>query len=625
MTLLQMSISGAVMILVTAAVRTAFIRRLPKRTFTVMWWIVLARLLVPYSLPSAFSVYSLLARTDTAAEKPGIAPPYIPDISAPPLYGTLPDHAAPAPPPPAPVHSPAAPVLSPAAAAPMADIPTLIWAIGLLACTAFFMLSYLKSLRKFGESLPVDNNEYISQWLAEHRLFRRITVRQSDMISAPLTYGIFRPVILLPKKIAQDSSDDLKYVLSHEYIHIRRFDLVFKLVLTAALCIHWFDPLVWVMYVLANRDIEISCDEAVIRMFGEQKKSDYAMALIRMEEKKSGLAPLVPHYNKSPIEERIVTIMKFKKTTAFAAATSVLLVLGTTAAFATSAKPQNNDPEPPTVSVPIDDNNSSDSSAPESEASNSADTSTHPTAENKALSPEEWAKRPLVLPSKFAPEDLDFVNTTNGWINSHNTTIYADRGSEVYAVDDGEVIFADYHNAWNYGMGSFVAIKHAEGLFTIYSHLLSVEENSEEFVSAGDQVKAGQCIGLAGISGNIRDYGFSYGFRTELPEYIKELTPAPPETSDSSEEDPAYLNDPLIPPGEPVTVEERIGKNGKPYKVFYIGWDEDDTEHKGSRATAMYADTMYVYRLEGSDAPAKPVEEREYSNCVNDGQVIIYW
>lgn len=78
-------------------------------------------------------------------------------------------------------------------------------------------------------------------------------------------------MILLPKKIAQDSSDDLKYVLSHEYIHIRRFDLVFKLVLTAALCVHWFDPLVWVMYVIANRDIEISCDEAVVRMFGEQK------------------------------------------------------------------------------------------------------------------------------------------------------------------------------------------------------------------------------------------------------------------------------------------------------------------------------------------------------------------
>lgn len=196
MTLLRMSVSGAVMILVTAAFRALFIKRLPKRTFTVMWWIVLARLLIPYSLPSAFSVYSLLSRTNAAAEKTCNTPPDVsalPDIPAPPLYGTLPDHAAPAP-------SPSAPAPSPSAVAPMTDIPTIIWAIGLLALAVFFTVSYLKSLRRFGESLPVDDNAYIDQWLAEHRLFRRISVRRSDMISAPLTYGIFRPVILLSKK-----------------------------------------------------------------------------------------------------------------------------------------------------------------------------------------------------------------------------------------------------------------------------------------------------------------------------------------------------------------------------------------------------------------------------------------
>lgn len=300
-----------------------------------MWCVVLVRLLVPYSLPSAFSVYSLLVRSDAAGEAPGKT---LADIPPPSISGFLPGNTADTPAPPA--------------AVTLIDPWTLIWAIGLLACAAFFTVSYLKSLRKFGESLPVDNNEHISQWLAEHHLFRRISVRRSDMISTPLTYGIFRPVILLPKKIAQDSSDDLKYVLSHEYVHIRRFDLVFKLVLTAALCVHWFNPLVWVMYVIANRDIEISCDEAVVRMFGEQKKSDYALALIRMEEKKSGLAPLVPHYNKSPIEERIVTIMKFKKNTAFAAAAAVLLTLGTTAAFATSARADN--PEYP-AATEIDD------------------------------------------------------------------------------------------------------------------------------------------------------------------------------------------------------------------------------------------------------------------------------
>lgn len=474
MTLLQMSVSGAVMILVTAVVRAVFIRKLPKRTFTVLWCVVLVRLLVPYSLPSVFSVYSLLARSDAAGEAPEKTPA---DIPPPSMSGFLPGNTADTP--------------DPAPAVPLIDPLTLIWAIGLLACAAFFSVYYLRCLRKFNEFLPVDNNECISQWLAEHRLFRRINVRRSDMISTPLTYGIFRPVILLPKKIAQDSSDDLKYVLSHEYVHIRRFDTVFKLVLTAALCVHWFNPLVWVMYVIANKDIEISCDEAVVRMFGEQKKADYALALIRMEEKKSGLAPLVPHYNKSPIEERIVTIMKYKKTTVFAAAAAVLLTLGTTVAFATSAQPQTDDPEPPasTVSEPIDSSEPADD----------------PTSGDDTSAPSETSDTPEEDPSS--------------------------------SVD----------------------------------------------------------------------------------------TPVLPSASDNSEDDPANYNDPRIPVGEPVTVEEMINKNGDPYKVYYIGWDEDDTEHKGSRATAMYADAIYVYRLKESDAPAQPVEEREYTHCVNDGEVIIYW
>ena len=91
------------------------------------------------------------------------------------------------------------------------------------------------------------------------------------MISSPLTYGILHPVILLPKKLDRNDQAALKYVLTHEYVHIRRFDAITKILFAAVLCIHWFNPLVWVMYVLANRDIELSCDAWVIRMMGEKK------------------------------------------------------------------------------------------------------------------------------------------------------------------------------------------------------------------------------------------------------------------------------------------------------------------------------------------------------------------
>ncbi len=150
---------------------------------------------------------------------------------------------------------------------------------------------------------------------------------------------------------------------------------------------------------------------------------------------------------------------------------------------------------------------------------NTTSDNSEPGEESKTIS--EWAEKPLVLPSEFAPEDLDFIHTGDNFPGSHTTTIEADRGSEVYAVDDGEVLFAVYDNNWNNGYGNHVVIKHAENLYTIYSHMLSAEE-SGNIVSAGDKVKAGQCIGLAGTSGNMRVYGLGYSFCTELPRFFKE-------------------------------------------------------------------------------------------------------
>ncbi len=139
---------------------------------------------------------------------------------------------------------------------------------------------------------------------------RPILVRQSDRISAPLTYGIFRPVILMPKKMDWKNEKQLQYVLSHEYVHICRCDTVTKLIATLALCIHWFNPFVWVMYILFNRDIELACDESVIRQFGEKSKSAYSLMLINMEATKSGLLPFCNNFSKNAIEERITAVMK---------------------------------------------------------------------------------------------------------------------------------------------------------------------------------------------------------------------------------------------------------------------------------------------------------------------------
>ncbi len=333
------------MVLVIVVVRALLLHRLPKRAFTVLWGVVLVRLLIPYTLPCPFSAYSLLSgigAAEISAPSDNAAVPLVTD----PNSGNT---------------APFEPNLDPSnAIIPKQDIPaengspfdirTAVWLAGMAAFAVLFAVSYIRCRIRFRESLPVESS-CIDQWLSEHRLRRMISVRQSDRIAAPLTYGVFRPIILLPKNYEKIDEDDLKFVLSHEYVHIRRFDAVFKLLLTAALCVHWFNPLVWAMYVIANKDIEISCDEAVITLLGETEKKRYAMTLIRMEEIKSGLAPLISHYSKNHIKERIVTIMKFKKTTTLAAAAAVFLAVGVTTAFATSAGSYSGETEPQTNST----------------------------------------------------------------------------------------------------------------------------------------------------------------------------------------------------------------------------------------------------------------------------------
>lgn len=369
MSLLQMSVSGTVMILFTVIIRSLLIHNIPKRTFLVLWCIILVRLLIPFSLPCAISAYSLLTRK--AAEIPQ-------NMTAPLLRDIFTESAA---------DIPAAPANTPSADSSV-DLRTVVWLTGVFLCLVFFTVSYVKCNMRFRESLPVDN-EYINRWLAGHKTFRRISVRCSDRISAPLTYGIFRPVILLPKNFGRLGNDELKFVLTHEYVHIRCFDAAFKLALIAALCIHWFNPMVWVMLIIANRDIEISCDESVIRMLGDCEKQTYAMTLIRMEERKSVLPSLNSNFSKNAIKERLVAIMKFKKASVLTVVASACLVAGTTTVFATSAWVQNDNASPSDTTSVVGETNVpvSEPKAPADEASDKPDVSS--SADDKAELPNE--------------------------------------------------------------------------------------------------------------------------------------------------------------------------------------------------------------------------------------------
>ena len=319
MSLLQMSVTGGVMILVITVLRALAMNHVPKKTFLALWAAALLRLLVPVSLPSALSIYSLLGQNTSPAVKKISAAAF-------PVFSS----------------GQTAAVLPQTDAAPVQTISAwnIVWLVGLVLCAAFFAAAYWNCCREFRMSFPVDNDAS-RRWLRAHPLRRKISIRQSDRVSSPLTFGILHPVILMPKRTDWEDETALQYVLEHEFVHIRQFDAVSKLLLTAAACVHWFNPLVWVMYVLANRDMELSCDETVVRHFGSGTRAAYANVLICMEEARSGFAPLGSHFSRNASEERITAIMKTGKITVISLVLAVLLVAGTVTVFATSAKTED--------------------------------------------------------------------------------------------------------------------------------------------------------------------------------------------------------------------------------------------------------------------------------------------
>jgi beta-lactamase regulating signal transducer with metallopeptidase domain len=319
MSILNMSLLAGVMVLVIVAVRALALHKLSKRAFLALWSVALFRLTIPFTIPSRFSIYNLTEIVkEVTARTNAITPPSGVDSVA------------------------SAMTTQNTANVILADVmsntvsPVLvIWLIGVAVLALFFVTTHLRCRGDYKSALPIES-EFVEEWLCAHPTKRKVEIRQSDKIAAPLTYGILRPIILLPKSTIQPDKTRLRYVLEHELTHIRRFDILSKWLLAAALCAHWFNPLVWVMYVLANRDIELSCDEKVVRTLGEETKATYALTLIELEERRSGLASLVSNFAKNAIEERIHAIMKIKKASISGILLAAVLVAGTATAFATS-------------------------------------------------------------------------------------------------------------------------------------------------------------------------------------------------------------------------------------------------------------------------------------------------
>ncbi len=302
--LLNMSLTASVVILVVLLLRLC-IKKAPKVISYALWGIVLFRLLCPVTLESDFSLFRLFdapvtgsgTKTSTIeyipenivhTENPAVALP-VPGISEA-INDTLPQGR----------EQLAADPLE----APMA-IATYVWMLGVLGMGIYAAVSYGKLRCGLVTASPLRDNIYLA-----------------DEITSPFVLGLFRPRIYLPSSLEEREQS---YIILHEQHHIRRLDHVVKVLAFAALSIHWFNPLVWVAFLLSGRDMEMSCDEAVVKKTGEDVLADYTASLLSLATGKHIIAGMPLAFGEGSTKGRIRNLAKWKKPAFFVVLAAVVV------------------------------------------------------------------------------------------------------------------------------------------------------------------------------------------------------------------------------------------------------------------------------------------------------------
>lgn len=185
-----------------------------------------------------------------------------------------------------------------------------IWAVGGVGLLSYFYFCFLRSNRIIREALVIDDALLPSEWRKEQK--KEIIVYVSDRTASPITVGMFKGKIILPKHMVWNKEEMLN-VLVHESIHIRQQHVLWKRIALLTLCMHWFNPLVWIMQRLFCKDIELACDEKVIEHIGDEKRKSYALSLINLAEQTRGMMFLESGFGKNDIEERVVAVMDGKR------------------------------------------------------------------------------------------------------------------------------------------------------------------------------------------------------------------------------------------------------------------------------------------------------------------------
>lgn len=168
-----------------------------------------------------------------------------------------------------------------------------IWLVGMAAMTLYSLISYWKIRRKTREAALLRENIWVC-----------------DSIDTPFILGIFRPRIYLPSSM---DASDMPYVVAHEQAHLKRKDHLWKPLGFLLLTVHWFNPLLWVAYILLCRDIETACDEKVLKTMGEETKKPYSHALVNCSVPRKTISACPLAFGETNIKNRVKNVLNYKK------------------------------------------------------------------------------------------------------------------------------------------------------------------------------------------------------------------------------------------------------------------------------------------------------------------------
>ena len=344
----EMSLTAAYAAAVVAALRLVLKRRAPKRVLSLLWLVVFARLLIPVSLESPLSIVpdALPQREPVQAES--TAPPV---LQTAPVQAPGPAQTQPAAQPgganPVPVTQGGPALTTPEGAAsavppPEAPVPfpwptvlAGVWLAGALAMGGWGLASYLRLRRRLFDAIRAPDGAW------EH-----------PSVASPFILGVFRPKIYLPAGLC---GRPRQFILYHERAHLRRLDHIIKPLCWLALAVHWFNPAVWLAFILMGRDMEAACDEAVIRTLGPAVKADYSATLLSLATGGRVPAPCPLAFDEGDAKGRIKNVLKYQRPTLWIVVVSAVMAVMAAVCLLTdpvSAKaPDPEDDLPPAAST----------------------------------------------------------------------------------------------------------------------------------------------------------------------------------------------------------------------------------------------------------------------------------